>query len=151
MEFTAINFLDIYHVYLDRGWSRWQCSFFISDKQQNDLLRTMATDKAFPAWQRKRCENTVIPVPSFRAKARNLFRLRSRRNGRASENGKHGTPYALGSRRFIREGNSERSTKSSLGGVYEERLFVIAMLFCRITIHVLHIENMKSEIPLWYS
>ena len=70
-----------------------------------------------------------FPIPSFRAKARNLFRLRSRRNGRASENGKHGTPYALGSRRFIREGNSERSTKSSLGGVYEERLFVIAMFF----------------------
>ena len=40
-------------------------------------------------------------VPSFRAKARNLFRWRSRRNGRASENGKHGTPYALGSRCFI--------------------------------------------------
>ncbi|MDY5062679.1 MAG: hypothetical protein SPE67_06260, partial [Dialister sp.] len=55
--------------------------------------------------------------------------LRSRRNRRTSENGKHGTPYVLGSRRFIREGNSERSTKSSLGGVYEERLFVIAMLF----------------------
>ena len=57
--------------------------------------------KAFPAWDRKRCENTVSPVPSFRAKARNLFRSRSRRNGRASENGKHGTPYAPRSRRFI--------------------------------------------------
>ena len=45
------------------------------------------------------------------------------------EHRKHGTPYALGSRRFIREGNRERSTKSSLGGVYEERLFVIAMFF----------------------
>ena len=68
-------------------------------------------------------------IPSFRAQARNLFRLRSRRNRRVSENGKRRTPYTLGSRRFIREGNSERSTKSSLGGVYEERLFVIAMFF----------------------
>ena len=40
-------------------------------------------------------------VPSFRAKARNLFRWRSRRNGRASENGKRRTPYAPGSRCFI--------------------------------------------------
>ena len=56
-------------------------------------------------------DTTRFPIPSFRAKARNLFRLRSRRNERTSENGKHCTPYALGSRRFIREGNSERSTK----------------------------------------
>ena len=46
-----------------------------------------------------------FPILSFRAQARNLFCLRSIRNGRASENGKHGTPYATscapGSRRFI--------------------------------------------------
>ena len=41
-----------------------------------------------------------FPVPSFRAKARNLFRLRSIRNGMASENGKH-TPCAPRSRCFI--------------------------------------------------
>ena len=65
----------------------------------------------------------------FERKREIFFVCGHERNGRASENGKHGTPYALGSRRFIREGNSERSTKSSLGGVYEERLFVIAMFF----------------------
>jgi hypothetical protein len=65
----------------------------------------------------------------FERKREIFFVCGHERNGRASENGKHGTPYALGSRRFIREGNSERSMKSSLGGVYEERLFVIAMLF----------------------
>ena len=41
-----------------------------------------------------------FPILSFRAQARNLFRLRSIRNGRASENGKH-TPCAPRSRRFI--------------------------------------------------
>ena len=33
--------------------------------------------KAFPAWGRLRYENAVFPILSFRAKARNLFRLRS--------------------------------------------------------------------------
>ena len=65
--------------------------------------------------------------------ARNLFRLRSRRNGRASENGKHGTPYALRSRRFIRAGKSERFTKKHprlcLGGHYEKMLLTHSFLF----------------------
>ena len=102
--------------------------FFISDKQQNDLLRPMATDKALP---REKGSDARIPLSHtvISSASEKSFRLRSRRNGRASENGKHGTPYALGSRRFIREGNSEQSTKNSLGGVYEERLFVIAMFF----------------------
>ena len=82
---------------------------------------------------RKRCEHTVSPIPSFRAQARNLFRWRSRRNGRASENGKHGTPYASRSRRFIRAGKSERLTKKRprlcLGGRYEKMLLTHSCLF----------------------
>ena len=82
---------------------------------------------------RKQCENTVSPVPSFRAKARNLFRLRSRRNRRASENGKRRTPYALRSRRFIRAGKSERLTKKRprlcLGGRYKKMLLIHSFLF----------------------
>ena len=74
-----------------------------------------------------------FPIPSFRAKARNLFRLRSRRNGRASENGKRRTPYALRSRRFIRAGKSERLTKKRprlcLGGRYEKMLLTHSFLF----------------------
>ncbi len=74
------------------------------------------------------------PLPCFiSSAARNLFRLRSRRNGRASENGKHGTPYALRSRRFIRAGKSERFTKKHprlcLGGHYEKMLLTHSFLF----------------------
>ena len=74
-----------------------------------------------------------FPIPSFRAKARNLFRLRSRRNGRASENGKRRTPYALRSRRFIRAGKSERLTKKRprlcLGERHEKMLLTNSFLF----------------------
>ena len=74
-----------------------------------------------------------FPIPSFRAKARNLFRLRSRRNGRASENGKRRTPYALRSRRFIWAGKSERLTKKRprlcLGERHEKMLLTNSFLF----------------------
>ncbi len=75
------------------------------------------------------CPRIASPYRHFERKREIFFVCGHERNRRASENGKHGTPYVLGSRRFIREENSERSTKSSLGGVYEERLFLIAMLF----------------------
>ena len=81
---------------------------------------------------RKRCENTGFPVPSFRAKARNLFRLRSIRNGRASENGKH-TPYAPRSRRFKQAGKANGQRKKHprlcLGGRYEKMLLTHSFLF----------------------
>ena len=39
----------------------------------------------------------------------------------------------------------------SLSPLCQEGFTRIIFKSCRITIHVLHIENMKSEIPLWYS
>ena len=81
---------------------------FISDKQQNDLLQPMATDKALP---REKGSDARIPLSLYRhfeRKREIFFVCGHERNGRASENGKHGTPYAPRSRRFIREGKSER-------------------------------------------
>ena len=81
--------------------------FFISDKQQNDLLQSMATDKALP---REKGSDARIPLSHtvISSVSEKSFSFAVKRNGRASENGKHGTPYSLGSRRFIREGKSER-------------------------------------------
>ena len=51
------------------------------------------------------CSCIAFPYCHFERKREIFFCLRSIRNGRASENGKHGTPYATsctpGSRRFI--------------------------------------------------
>lgn len=88
----------------------------------------MATDKALP---REKGSDARIPLSHtvISSASEKSFSFAVKKKRESIGNGKHGTPYALGSRRFIREGNSERSTKSSLGGVYEERLFVIAMFF----------------------
>ena len=86
----------------------------------------MATDKALP---REKGSDARIPLShtaiSSASEKSFSFAVKKKQEGI----GKRRTPYTLGSRFFIREGNSERSTKSFLGGVYEERLFLIAMLF----------------------
>ena len=88
--------------------------------------------KPFPC-EKEAMQEYRFLVPSFRAKARNLFRWRSRRNVRASENGKRRTPYAPRSRCFIRAGKSERLTKKRpqlhLGGRYGKMLLTHSFLF----------------------
>ena len=70
----------------------------------------------------KRYENAASPLLSFRANARNLFRLRSRRSGRKAENGKHRASCDWGSRRFIQaalrrktETGNEKDPSAALG------------------------------------
>ena len=59
----------------------------------------------------------------FERKRELFFVCGHERNGRASENGKHGTPYAPRSWRFIREGKQRAvNEKSTLGGAWEANL-----------------------------
>ena len=76
----------------------------------------------------KRYENAASPLLSFRANARNLFRLRSRRSGRKAENGKHRASCDWGSRRFIQaalrrktETGNEKDPSAALGMTKRDR------------------------------
>ena len=63
------------------------------------------------------CPRIASPYRHFERKREIFFVCGHERNRRASENGKRRTPYTLGSRRFIREGKSERSTKKAPSAV----------------------------------
>ena len=53
----------------------------------------MPPTAAFPIWGAWRWKSTLFsPLSSFRANARNLFRSRSSKHGRTTENGKHRVP-----------------------------------------------------------
>ena len=74
---------------------------------------------------------------SFRANARNLFRLRSRRSGREAENGKHRTACDWGSRRFIQaalrrktETGNEKDPSAALGMTKRGNASAHFFLFC---------------------
>ena len=58
--------------------------------------------KAFPAWEGSDARIPFPPYRHFERKREIFFAHGHERNGRASENGKRRTPYAPGSRRFMR-------------------------------------------------
>ena len=77
-----------------------------------------------------RYENTASPHSSFRAKARNLFRSRSRKNVRGAGNGKPSAPCAPKKRCFMqtaprRKENTanEKDPSAALGMTIREYLF----------------------------
>ena len=64
--------------------------------------RSVSPHQSLSRVGRKRCEYTVSPACHFERKREIFFAHGHERNGRISENGKHGTPYTPGSRRFMR-------------------------------------------------
>ena len=84
----------------------------------------------------KRYENAASPLLSFRANARNLFRLRSRRSGRKAENGKHRASCDWGSRCFMqtalrrkKETGNEKDPSAALGMTKRGNAFPYFFLF----------------------
>ena len=65
-------------------------------------LRYGSQPPALRATSFQRKKNAVFPVLSFRAPARNLFRLRSGETVREADNGKHRASSDKGSLRYIR-------------------------------------------------